>query len=120
MIQLVYYITGSCIPLKIGFDTLIIYKYDVQFSHDLMCIEWCNTVIARNSKFDSNTEIYLKISLVGTPFPLNFLCGNAVPMRSRPTTPLLLWFAAVTPMPCMLLCYLLDCIVECYYLAKSW
>ena len=32
--------------------------------------------------------IFLKISLVGTPFPLNFLCGNAVPMRSRPTTPL--------------------------------
>ena len=31
---------------------------------------------------------YHKISLVGTPFPLNFLCGNAVPMRSRPTTPL--------------------------------
>ena len=28
------------------------------------------------------------MSLVGTPFPLNFLCGNAVPMRSRPTTPL--------------------------------
>ena len=28
----------------------------------------------------------LKIYLVGTPFPLNFLCGNAVPMRSRPTT----------------------------------
>ena len=26
------------------------------------------------------------MSLVGTPFPLNFLCGNAVPMRSRPTT----------------------------------
>ena len=25
---------------------------------------------------------------MGTPFPLNFLCGNAVPMRSRPTTPL--------------------------------
>ena len=30
----------------------------------------------------------LKISLVVTPFPLNFVCGNAVPMRSRPTTPL--------------------------------
>ena len=30
----------------------------------------------------------LKISLVETPFPFNFLCGNAVPMRSRPTTPL--------------------------------
>ena len=32
--------------------------------------------------------IPLKNSLVGTPFPLNLLCGNVVPMRSRPTTPL--------------------------------
>ena len=32
----------------------------------------------------------------------------------------LFWFVAAIPMPCMLLCYLLDCIVECYYLAKSW
>ena len=36
-----------------------------------------------------NKNISLKISLVGTTFPLNFLCGNAIPMRSRPTTPLL-------------------------------
>ena len=35
-----------------------------------------------------NEKISLKISFVGTQFPLNFLCGNAVPMRSRPTTPL--------------------------------
>ena len=27
------------------------------------------------------------MSLVGTPIPLNFLCGNAVSRRSRPTTP---------------------------------
>ena len=33
----------------------------------------------------------------------------------------LLWFVAVIPMPCMPLCYLLDCTVECYYLAtKGW
>ena len=33
----------------------------------------------------------------------------------------LLWFVAVIPMPCMLLCYLLDLTVECYYLAtKGW
>ena len=35
--------------------------------------------------------MYVKISLVRTPFPLNFLCGNAVPMRSRPSTPLTLY-----------------------------
>ena len=35
-----------------------------------------------------NEKISLQISLVGTPFPLIFLIGNAVPMRSRPTTPL--------------------------------
>ena len=46
-------------------------------------------VTVENSKFNSNNKkIPRKISLVGTPFPLNFLCGNAVPMRSRPTTPL--------------------------------
>ena len=28
---------------------------------------------------------------MGTPFPLNFLCGKTVPMRSRPTTPLIMW-----------------------------
>ena len=44
-------------------------------------------VTVGNSLFNSNKQ-NLKISLVGTPFPLNFLCGNAVPMRSRPTTPL--------------------------------
>ena len=33
-----------------------------------------------------NKNISLKISLVGTTFLLSFLCGNAVPMRSRPTT----------------------------------
>ena len=32
----------------------------------------------------------------------------------------LLLCVAVIPISCMLLCYLLDCIVECYYLAKSW
>ena len=45
----------------------------------------CNRVTVENN---NNKMISLKIYLVGTPFPLNMLYGNAVPMRSCPTTPI--------------------------------
>ena len=53
-------------------------------------MECCNMVTVENSYNSNNEKISLKISLVGTPFLLNCLCGNAVPMRSRPTTPLII------------------------------
>ena len=70
------------VPFKMIFNALIICKYDVQFSHGLRSIEWCNTVTVEKSKFDSND----------TKISQNFSCGNAVSMRSRPTTPLLTIF----------------------------
>ena len=33
--------------------------------------------------FNALVQTYLKNSLVGTPFPHNFLCGNAVSKPSR-------------------------------------
>ena len=48
----------------------------------------CNMVKVKMANLIVIIKRYLKISLVRTPFPLNFLCENAVPMRSRPTTPL--------------------------------
>ena len=43
----------------------------------------CNMVKVKMANLIVIIKRYLKI-----PFSLNFLCGNAVPMRSRPTTPL--------------------------------
>ena len=48
----------------------------------------CNMVKVKMANLIVIMKRYLKISLVRTPFSLNFLCENAVPMRSRPTTPL--------------------------------
>ena len=57
---------------------------------DMVSGAWndCNMVKVKMANLIVIIKRYLKISLVRTPFPLNFLCGNAVPMRSRPTTPL--------------------------------
>ena len=58
--------------------------FEFSFS-DMVWGAWndCDMVKVKMANLIVIIKRYLKI-----PFSLNFLCGNAVPMRSRPTTPL--------------------------------